>query len=258
VLGGAGAGALAPDGRGAAQACRSSDRPGRRHGVHINLNLHRAPGHCVNPPREPLDLWTDAAALDASAAHWAVFAKRYQGVPNRELSFDLLNEPPDIPAASYVRVMKHLVAAIRAEDPQRLIIADGLRWGRDPVEGLAGLGLAQSTRGYDPMRVSHHQANWVKGSDQWAEPTWPLKEGGMEWNKDRLCRERIAPWRALEQRGVGVHVGEWGAHNRTPHHVALAWMRVDARPVGSVERSRLGLGVVELARQFRRAGQRPP
>jgi endoglucanase len=24
---------------------------------------------------------------------------------------------------------------------------------------------------------------------------------------------------------VGVHVGEWGAFNKTPHRVALAWMR---------------------------------
>jgi endoglucanase len=24
---------------------------------------------------------------------------------------------------------------------------------------------------------------------------------------------------------VGIHVGEWGAHNKTPHKVALAWMR---------------------------------
>ena len=24
---------------------------------------------------------------------------------------------------------------------------------------------------------------------------------------------------------MGIHVGEWGAHNRTPHAVALAWMR---------------------------------
>src|SRR6202171_170000 len=30
---------------------------GRKRGVHINLNLHRAPGYCVNPPAEPLDLW---------------------------------------------------------------------------------------------------------------------------------------------------------------------------------------------------------
>jgi endoglucanase len=146
-------------------------------------------------------------------------------VPNKELSFDLLNEPPDIPAETYVRVIKHLVGAIRAEDPQRLIIADGLRWGRDPVEGLVDAGIAQSTRGYDPMPVSHHKAGWVKGSDRWPEPTWPLKEGDREWNKERLRRERIAPWQALEKRGVGVHVGEWGAHNQTPHRVTLAWMR---------------------------------
>lgn len=198
---------------------------GKEHGVHVNLNLHRAPGYCVNPPKEPLDLWTDSAALDASAHHWASFARRYKGSPNRELSFDLLNEPPDIPEETYVRVVKHLVAAIRAEDPQRLIIADGLRWGRDPVHGLIGLGVGQSTRGYDPMRVSHHKANWINGADKWPDPSWPFNEDGKEWNKERLRRERIELWKALEKRGVVIHVGEWGAHNRTPHKVALAWMR---------------------------------
>ncbi len=29
----------------------------------------------------------------------------------------------------------------------------------------------------------------------------------------------------IKPKGVGVHVGEWGAFNRTPHKVALAWMR---------------------------------
>src|SRR4051812_23159325 len=134
---------------------------GREHKVHINLNLHRAPGYCVNPPKEPLDLWKDSAALDAAAHHWASFAKRYKGIASRELSFDLLNEPPDIRESDYVRVIKHLVGAIRAEDPKRLIIADGLRWGRDPVQGLIDVAMGQSTRGYDPMRVSHHKANWV-------------------------------------------------------------------------------------------------
>jgi len=45
---------------------------GRKHRVHINLNLHRAPGYCVNPPKEPLDLWTDEKALDACAFHWGM------------------------------------------------------------------------------------------------------------------------------------------------------------------------------------------
>ncbi len=199
---------------------------GRKHGVHINLNFHRAPGYCVNPPKEPLDLWKDEKALEACAFHWAHFAKRYQGIPNERLSFDLLNEPADLPQETYVRVVKRLVAAIRAEDPQRLIIVDGLRWGRDPVPGLAELGIAQSTRGYDPMEISHYQASWIHGSDKWPEPTWPLKRGERQTaSKDTLRKERIQPWKQLEQQGVGVHVGEWGAFNKTPHAVALAWMR---------------------------------
>jgi len=197
---------------------------GRKHGVHINLNLHRAPGYCVNPPKEPLDLWRDEQALEACAFHWAHFAKRYKGIPNERLSFDLLNEPPDIPEATYVRVVKALVKAIRAEDPQRLVIADGLRWGGDPVFGLADLRIAQSTRGYYPMQVSHYKASWVRG-DQWPEPTWPLKLGNRTIDKETLRKERIEPWKKLQERGVGVHVGEWGVYNKTPHKVALAEMQ---------------------------------
>jgi endoglucanase len=199
---------------------------GRKHGVHVNLNFHRAPGYCVNPPKEPLDLWKDAAALDACAFHWGHFAKRYRGIPGARLSFDLLNEPADLPEADYARVVRRLVEAIRAADPERLIIADGLRWGTRPVLSLADLGIAQSTRGYDPTRLSHYKAGWMRGSDQWPEPAWPLKVSEKEsWDKERLRRERIQPWQELECQGVGVHVGEWGAYNKTPHPVALAWMR---------------------------------
>lgn len=199
---------------------------GRKHGVHTNLNLHRAPGYCVNPPREPLDLWTDENALDACAFHWAHLAKRYKGIPNARVSFDLLNEPPDINEETYVRVVTRLVQAIRAEDPARLVIADGLRWGGSPVNGLASLGIAQSTRGYEPVQISHYKASWMHGSDKWPVPTWPLRQGQKdEINKETLRRRHIEPWQRLESKGVGIHVGEWGAFNRTPHDVVLAWMR---------------------------------
>ena len=36
---------------------------GAKHGIHVSLNFHRAPGYCVNPPPEPRDLWSDDAAL---------------------------------------------------------------------------------------------------------------------------------------------------------------------------------------------------
>lgn len=199
---------------------------GRKHRVHVNLNFHRAPGYCVNPPKEPLDLWQDEKALDACAHHWAQFAKRYKGIPNERLSFDLLNEPADIPEPTYVKVATRLVQAIRAEDPQRLVIADGLRWGTVPVFGLADLGVGQSTRGYEPMQISHYKASWISGSNSWPEPTWPLKRSNQpDMDKETLRKTRIEPWKKLEARGVGVHVGEWGAFNRTPHAVALAWMK---------------------------------
>lgn len=198
---------------------------GKQHGIHVNLNFHRAPGYCVNPPEEPKDLFKDAEALDVCCVHWAAFARRFKGIPNRLVSFDLLNEPKDLPDADYIRVVRAMVEAIRAEDPQRLIIADGLRWGRKPVPGLASLGLGQSTRGYDPMRISHHGASWVNGQN-WPVPAWPLElKAGDVWDKARLRREVIAPWQELEQQGVGVHVGEWGAYQKTPHAVALAWMK---------------------------------
>jgi len=201
-------------------------RLGQKHRVHVNLNFHRAPGYTVATPPEARSLWTDEEALRVCALHWGHFARRYQGIPNTQLSFNLLNEPAQITEAVYVRVAQRLVEAIRAEDARRLIIADGLRWGRDPVPGLAGLGIAQSTRGYDPMQLSHYQASWVRGADQYPAPTWPLRTGGQPvWDKARLRHDRIAPWQALEQKGVGVHVGEWGAFQRTPHPVVLAWMR---------------------------------
>ena len=197
---------------------------GGKYGVHVNLNFHRAPGYCVNPPAEPLDLWKDAAALDACSFHWAQFAKRFKGIPNARVSFDLLNEPGDIQEDTYVRVVKHLVEAIRAEDPDRLIIADGLAWGNKPVPGLAGLKIAQSAHNYQPMHLTHYKASWVNGQN-WPEPAWPLLEDGKVWDKERLREAHIKPWKAIEAAGVGVHVGEWGAYQYTPHKVVLAWMR---------------------------------
>jgi endoglucanase len=209
---------------------------GRKHGVHINLNLHRAPGYCVSPPKEALDLWTDEKALGACAFHWGLLAKRYKGIPNDRLSFDLLNEPANVSEEAYVRVVKRLVETIRKESPDRLIIADGLRGGRDPVHGLIGLGIAQSTRGYDPVHLTHYKARWVNNAESWPEPTWPLQPGSEQpWplhpgskepgTKEALRKECIEPWKALQEKGVGIHIGEWGVFNHTPHKVALAWMR---------------------------------
>ncbi len=240
---------------------------GRQYGVHVNINFHRAPGYSVDASvPEPFNLWTDAEALDACVLHWRTFARRYRDVPASALSFNLLNEPATQSAASqvwvddaaYARVVKALVAAIREESPARPIIADGLVWARVPVPELAGLGIAQSLHVYDPMPVTHWKAAWVKGSDQWPRPTWPLAVSPEEaagtraqvaqfrqvfhdnpiamrafdrvdpaaaWNRERLDAQVFQPWREIEAMGVPVHIGEFGAFSQTPHDVVMAWMK---------------------------------
>lgn len=194
---------------------------GRKHGIHVCLNLHRAPGYTVAQPPEKLSLWTDEEAQRQFELQWSSFARRYRNIASSRLSFNLLNEPANTTKEAYCRVVRRAVGAIRREDPRRLIIADGLQWGRDPMFGLVDLGIAQSTHCYDPMPLTHYKASWVDGRN-WPKPAWPLKEGGKTFDRSRLG-ERIEPWRKLAARGIGVHVGEWGAFNKTPHDVAMAW-----------------------------------
>jgi len=147
---------------------------GEKYHIHVCLNFHRAPGYTVAKPPEARSLWTDEEAQRVCALHWATFARRYKGIPSTRLSFDLFNEPPKIDSHVYAKVVARMVAAIRAEDPDRLIIADGLSWGNVPCPELIPLHVAQATRGYVPMQLTHYYASWIGGSDAWPVPTWPL------------------------------------------------------------------------------------
>ena len=114
----------------------------QQYGMHVSLNLHRAPGYCINAGfHEPFNLWKDSAALDAFCYHWNMWAHRYKAMAKEKISFDLLNEPAmredmndqhssstALPGELYHRVAAAAVAAIRKENPDRLIIADG-NWG---------------------------------------------------------------------------------------------------------------------------------
>ena len=208
---------------------------GKQYKVHINLNLHRIPGYCINGRnQEPVDLYEDTPenmqkALDGAIFHWKMFARRYKGIPNTQLSFDLINEPPFTKEETrHVEVVTALVKAIREEDPDRLIVSDGKDAGRTPIFGITDLGLVQSTRGYTPMTVTHYKADWVRQGafESSGVPTWPLKgNDGKVWDKAALKARLIDTWMPLVKKGAPVHVGEWGCYNKTPHDVVMAWMR---------------------------------
>jgi endoglucanase len=203
----------------------------RARGIHLSLNLHRAPGYCITgQDLERDDLWTDPVAQDAFVFLWEGFTRRYLGTGGDALSFDLVNEPPAIGLAGFTRdrheaLIRRTVAAIRAIDPRRPIAIDGLDGGNLAMPELADLGVTHSGRGYQPYPVSHWGAEWWDGWKLGDAPRYPgVLYEGKHWDADDL-RAFYEPWRAVQRMGTPVHIGEFGCYRQTPNADALRWFR---------------------------------
>ncbi|TVQ00335.1 MAG: glycosyl hydrolase family 5 [Balneolaceae bacterium] len=208
-----------------------------KYNLHVSLNLHRAPGYCINAGfHEPYNLWLDEEAQKAFNYHWEFWARRYKEISADKISFDLVNEPamrddPNdqhspvraIPGEVYRNVAKAARDAIQSANPSHLVIAGGNNVGTTVVPELLDLGIAKSNRGYFPAQISHYRAPWAFADiDALPEPKWPGQVGNRYFSR-ALLEEHYAPWIEIVKQGVGVHCGELGCFNQTPHDVFLAW-----------------------------------
>jgi endoglucanase len=238
---------------------------GEKYGIHVNLCLHRAPGLCILDTmdekltgiaitKEKTDVFTDPQTLAAFVKQWTFFADRYRGIANRRLSFNLVNEPIVLPnsaeraelqhrgavqtadlfeterlqrhATDYTRVAKAAADAIRKQDPERMVIADGYPGAGSPIPDLVGTGLMQSGHTYSPIQLTHHRCEWARGILTGAEPVpgWPLQDGKGNVICDRQTLAKLFhPWAELSARGTPIHFGEMGCYKHTPPEVVLAW-----------------------------------
>ena len=200
-----------------------------KRGLHMSLNIHRGPGYCINRnDLERHNLWTDKEPQEGFMFLWEHFAKRYKGISNDLLSFDLLNEPPNIgeyecTRENHANVMRNTIAAIRNIDPTREIVLNGMGGGHIAIPELADTGTIHSGRGYLPFAVSHHKAQWVKGWESMPTPVYPGELEGKYWDRSTL-KEAYKEWREVEKTGTKIHIGEFGCFNKTPNHIALRWL----------------------------------
>jgi aryl-phospho-beta-D-glucosidase BglC (GH1 family) len=208
-----------------------------KYGMHVSLNLHRAPGYCINAGfNEPYNLWLDEEAQKAFYYHWSFWAQRYKNVSSKKISFDLLNEPSmredmnnqhskasAVPGDLYRKVAKEAAAIIRKQNPLHLVIADGNNVGNDVIHEITDLDIAQSCRGYFPHAISHYKAPWAnKDPENLPQPKWPGQVGNQFLSRENL-EAYYKPWIELTKKGIGVHCGECGCWNKTPHDVFISW-----------------------------------
>jgi aryl-phospho-beta-D-glucosidase BglC (GH1 family) len=199
-------------------------------GIHISINLHRAPGYCINGwEKESTNLWSDELPQKAFETLWKTLATKYQGRFKNQMSFDLVNEPPDIGQRGFTRdihekVIRKVTNAIHAIDSDRIVVINGLAGGHLAMPELADLSVVHSGRGYQPMLVSHYQAEWWDGSKGMPVPTYPCEYNGQWWDFDALW-EFYGPWRDVQAKGRPIHIGEFGCYKYTDNEVALKWFR---------------------------------
>lgn len=205
--------------------------------LHVSINLHRAPGYCINAGfHEPYNLWFDKEAQKAFFWHWEMWAKRYNEISRDRISFDLLNEPAMIsdmnnqhaakeyvPGEFYGEIVENAARAIWKVNPDHQVIADGNQVGSKVIHEITHLPIGQSCRGYYPGIISHYKAPWaMKEIDNLPTLKYPGQVGD-EYLSRAMLEKFYAPWIDLVKSGTGVHCGECGCYNKTPHDIFLAW-----------------------------------
>ncbi len=196
---------------------------GRKHGIHVNLCLYRAPGNAVYPAEKVVKMLTrDRTALEAFNRIWYELARRYRGIPNSELSFNPLNEPPSFSEKDFIRVFGETVDVIHKADPGRFIMLDCYGNGL-PVPHFFNVPLTgQSFRGYAPHRFSHYGTFY--GGHCAKKPRWPKDADDKEaqWVVDgqakMLAKQDCIP------KGYPVMIGEFGCYAKMDHESCLKWM----------------------------------
>lgn len=179
----------------------------REAGLWVLLDLHGAPGgqtgtNIDDSAGQP-ELFMDERNEDLTVALWTELARRYAGDPT-VLGYDLLNEPlpnhwqhvyPDRLVALYRRI----TAAIRAVDPDHLIMYEGTHW---------ATGWDIFTEVWDPASV-------LQFHKYWSPP-------------DRASIQRFRDVGAAL--GLPVYMGEGGEH--TPEWVAAAHQLYEDHGIG--------------------------
>lgn len=176
-------------------------------GLLVLLDLHGAPGgqtgtNIDDSAGQP-ELFMDARNLDLTVALWTEIARRYRDDP-AVLGYDLLNEPlPHEWQRRYPRELvalyRRLTAAIRAVDPDHLIMYEGTHWATN---------WDIFTEVWDPNSV-------LQFHKYWSAPDRPSIERFLE------VGERL---------GLPVYMGEGGENS--PRWLAAAHQLYDDHKIG--------------------------
>jgi cellulase (glycosyl hydrolase family 5) len=208
----------------------------RAHGIHVVFDMHAAPGgqtgrNIDDSPDDQPALFTDPANQDRLVALWTEIARRFAGDPV-VLGYDLLNEPiaPEFAALNdrLWPLYQRIGAAIRAVDPDHVLIVEGAQW----ANNWSSLGapfddnLIYSFHKYWDDTSAASIQGYLDHGAQWGKPLWV---GEIGENDDDWYR---AVFPMLEAHGIGWSFWTWKKldSDNNPYAIPLpdGWERIQA------------------------------
>lgn len=204
----------------------------QRAGLAIILDVH--------PVGDPLATVDGRPERSAELyAIWDQICDRLEGLDEGRLWLELMNEPHDIPDATWEGIQKELVLRIRAKQPRLPLILTGAQWGG--IDGLIKLtsapekNAAYSFHFYDPHSFTHQGASW--GARNWPflkkmpypsnpERVKPAIEaisdtqakgeavwyGNERWNRAKIAGRMDLAEAWAKKHGAKLYCGEFGAY----------------------------------------------
>lgn len=165
-------------------------RLGIKYGVHICFDFHSLPGYQsarygAGQAEKTDDFWASPEKQDLAMEVFAFLAGHFKNVPSNALSFNPLNEPfaaespVEEESAEYAQLARRIIQAVRAQDPDRFLLFDGIRLNagapsRVPVPELVGEGVAQAFHYYGEDDAGDFVTNALNDVAAYSPQSWPL------------------------------------------------------------------------------------
>lgn len=221
-----------------------------KHGLRVIVDMHILRAHYFNSKNNPL--FTDPAAGRRFIEVWQALSGELHKYPLTKVAYELMNEPVADNDADWNKVYLPVYRAIRALEPNRVIVIGSNRWQAfDKVKYLelpeGDKNIIVSFHYYNPFALTHYRTSWTDMKDYKGPvhyPGTPMRadelqaegsaiakkykwwsEPAQTYDRTRIYREMKEASDNVKAKGLRIYCGEFGAIWNSPLEERLRWFR---------------------------------
>lgn len=215
-------------------------------GLKTIVDLHILRSHYFGDADPPL--FTDPAAPEKFADLWKQLSARLKRRPVDRVAYELMNEPVARDDAEWNRVYPYAFNAIRALEPDRVIVVGSNRWSQ--WQTFANLKVLDDDKQiltfhyYNPMLLTHYRAPWASVGKYTGPVHYPgmqvaeedlktlpndirmiVEQSNRHHDRAQMAKDISLPVSVAARHGAPLYCGEFGVYAAAPQELRFAWYR---------------------------------